>query len=77
MIAIMILILKIMLLIAALLLVLSILLQHRGSSLGGAFGADSHIFRSRRGAEKILYWLTIGFSILFLGITLIIAIVNK
>lgn len=50
----------------SILLALVILLQHRGSSLGGAFGADSHIFRSRRGAEKFLYWLTIILAVLFL-----------
>jgi protein translocase SecG subunit len=53
--------------ILAILLVASVLLQQRGSSLGGAFGGDnfSSAFHKRRGAELFLFKFTIGISILF------------
>lgn len=53
----------------AALLVASILLQQRGSSLGGAFGGDnfSAAFHKRRGAELFLFQATIALGILFVG----------
>ncbi len=49
------------------LLVTSILLQQRGSSLGGAFGGDnfSSAFHQRRGAELFLFKFSTGAAILF------------
>ena len=49
------------------LLVASILLQQRGSSLGGAFGGDnfSAAFHTRRGLEKTLFQASIVLGILF------------
>lgn len=49
------------------LLVTAVLLQARGSSVGGAFGGDSTggTFYTRRGAELILFRLSIVLSILF------------
>lgn len=51
----------------SILLVAAILLQQRGSSLGGAFGGDnfSSAFHKRRGAELFLFQFSIGASILF------------
>jgi len=53
--------------ILSILLVTVILLQARGSSLGGAFGGDnfSSAFSKRRGAEQFLFQLSIGLAILF------------
>lgn len=53
--------------ILSVLLVAGILLQQRGSSLGGAFGGDnfSSAFHKRRGAELFLFHFTIGISVLF------------
>jgi protein translocase SecG subunit len=50
----------------ALLLTVAILLQKTGSSLGGAFGADnfSSGFHTRRGAEKVLFQITIVLAVL-------------
>ena len=56
----------------AILLMIAILLQHRGTSLGGAFGGEGAVYRSRRGAEKFLFYLTIIVALLFV----ILAIVN-
>jgi len=58
--------------VVAVLLVLAVLLQHRGTSLGGAFGGAGTVYRSRRGAEKILFYLTIILAVLFV----IMAIIN-
>lgn len=51
----------------ALLLVAGILLQQRGSSLGGAFGGDnfSSGFHKRRGGELFLFRATILLAVLF------------
>ncbi len=51
----------------AILLTASILLQQRGSSLGGAFGGDnfSSAFHKRRGAELFLFKFSIGTAVLF------------
>ena len=53
--------------ILSILLVAAILLQQRGSSLGGAFGGDnfSSAFHKRRGAELFLFQFSIGVAILF------------
>ena len=49
------------------LLIAAILLQQRGSSLGGAFGGDnfSSAFHKRRGAELFLFRATIVLGTLF------------
>ncbi len=49
------------------LLVAAILMQQRGSTLGGAFGGDnfSAAFHKRRGAELFLFQATIVLGILF------------
>ena len=53
--------------ILSILLVAAILLQQRGSSLGGAFGGDnfSATFHKRRGGELFLFRLTIVVALLF------------
>lgn len=56
----------------AVLLIASILLQHRGTGLGGAFGGEGNVYRSRRGAEKFLFYATIILGIVFV----IMALVN-
>ena len=52
-------------LIVAIALTFSILLQSRGSGLGGTFGGDSAVYRSRRGIERRLWQFTIVLLILF------------
>lgn len=54
--------------ILAVLLTVSILLQHRGTSLGGAFGGEGNVYRSRRGAEKFLFSATIVLAVLFVSL---------
>ncbi len=52
----------------SILLIASILLQQRGSNLGGAFGGDnfSAAFHKRRGAELFLFRGTIVLAVLFI-----------
>jgi preprotein translocase subunit SecG len=52
-------------LIVSVALIFSILLQSRGSGLGGTFGGDSTVYRSRRGIERRLWQFTIVLLILF------------
>jgi len=47
------------------LLIISILLQQRGTGLGGAFGGESNVYRSKRGVEKFLFYFTICIAVLF------------
>lgn len=48
-------------------LIALILIQQKGAGLGAAFGGDSgSVYRTKRGAEKTIFRLTIIFSILFL-----------
>ncbi|USN87779.1 MAG: preprotein translocase subunit SecG [Candidatus Nomurabacteria bacterium] len=53
--------------ILSILLIAGILLQQRGSSLGGAFGGDnfSASFHKRRGAELFLFQFSVGVAVLF------------
>jgi preprotein translocase subunit SecG len=43
-----------------------ILFQVRGGGLGGIFGQQSTVYRTRRGVEKILFRMTIVFLVVFL-----------
>ncbi|MEK7631172.1 MAG: preprotein translocase subunit SecG [Patescibacteria group bacterium] len=54
----------------SILIVALVLLQQRGSSLGGSFGGDSATYNSRRGAEKWLFRATILLGALFIVSTL-------
>lgn len=54
----------IVMIILSLLLSGSILLQERGSGLGMAFGGDSNVFRTKRGLEKGLFYVTIALAVL-------------
>lgn len=54
----------------ALLLSLCILVQHRVSGLSATFGGSGAIVVQRRGAEKVIYKITIWLSVLFFGLTI-------
>jgi protein translocase SecG subunit len=55
------------------LLIAAVLLQQRGSSLGGAFGGDnfSSTFHKRRGSELFLFRATAVIAVLFVLSTLV------
>jgi len=53
--------------ITSILLISVILLQNQGSGLGTAFGGDSGFYRTKRGAERVLFITTIVFGALFVA----------
>ena len=52
--------------ILGILLILVIIIQQKGAGLGSAFGADLGFYRTKRGAEKILFYATIVLSAAFI-----------
>lgn len=52
-------------------LILVIVIQQKGSGLGTAFGGDFSFYRSKRGAEKLLFYLTIILSSAFILLALL------
>jgi preprotein translocase subunit SecG len=62
-------ILLVLLIIIAALLVVLILLQVRGSGVGSIFGGTGEVYRTRRGAEKLLHYATISLAFLFSAIS--------
>ncbi len=49
--------------ILGILLILVIIIQQKGSGLGTSFGGDMSFYRTKRGAEKLLFYVTIGLSL--------------
>jgi preprotein translocase subunit SecG len=70
--------LRIVQIILSITVVIFILLQARGAGLGSAFGGSSagSVFKTRRGVERLIFNLTVGFVILFALISLISALVR-
>ncbi len=56
----------------AVLLMGSILLQQRGTTLGGAFGGETSVYHSLRGVERTLFFATIIFGVLFAAVALLL-----
>lgn len=55
----------------AAILVAAILLQNKGTGLGGVFGGgEGNVYRTKRGAEKVLFIGTIVTAIIFFGAAL-------
>ncbi|MFO0862392.1 MAG: preprotein translocase subunit SecG [Candidatus Saccharibacteria bacterium] len=48
--------------ITSVLMIIVILLQNQGSGLGTAFGGESGFYRTKRGAERMLFYLTIALA---------------
>jgi preprotein translocase subunit SecG len=70
--------LDIALIITSIGLVGSVILQSKGAGLGGLTGADTGgIFTARRGIERVLFWVTIGLSILFFLLNIATVIVKS
>lgn len=68
-------ILNVSLIIISIALTISVLLQQQGSGLGSMFGSSGgESYRSKRGAEKIFYNMTIILIVLFVVNGLAIAI---
>ena len=52
-------------------LILAVLLQVKGGGLGGIFGQADSVFRTKRGAEKTLFQLTIALMVLFIIVSIL------
>ncbi len=59
--------LNIAIVVSAVALITFVLLQQKGGGLGSAFGGDSGAYRTKRGAEKLVFYGTIIFAIIFFG----------
>jgi protein translocase SecG subunit len=62
--------------VSAILMVLSILIQTRGQSLGASFGGDSNFYRSKRGAEAVVFNATIVLGVVFV-LSVLLSIMSK
>ncbi|HEY5600595.1 MAG TPA: preprotein translocase subunit SecG [Patescibacteria group bacterium] len=70
-------ILQIIQIIIAISLIVVILLQAKGVGLGATFGGEGSFYRSRRGVEKLLLYLTIAFSTLFAAVSIIGVVISS
>lgn len=57
--------------ILGILLIFVIIIQQKGSGLGSSFGGDMSFYRTRRGAEKFLFYGTIGIALAFILFSLV------
>jgi protein translocase SecG subunit len=62
--------------ISAILMILAVLIQSRGQSLGASFGGDSNFYRSKRGAEAVVFNATIVLAVIFV-LSVILSIMSK
>jgi preprotein translocase subunit SecG len=69
--------LQIVQIIVSICLIVAVLLQVKGQGLGGIFGgSDAGIYKTRRGAERTLFNLTIVLVAVFFVIALVSVIVQ-
>jgi len=61
---------KIAQIVVAVLMMLSILLQNRGTGLGGVFGGSGGVYLTKRGLEKKLFIATIVLAVIFIALSL-------
>ncbi len=64
-------VLSILQILSSLALIVVVLLQAQGTGLGGLFGGGGEGYRSKRGVEKMLFYLTIILSVAFLGLSVL------
>jgi protein translocase SecG subunit len=55
----------------ALALITIILLQAKGTGLGSTFGGQSQMYHSKRGAEKVIFTLTIILTVIFIILSIL------
>lgn len=63
-------VLPIVQIVLAVIVIILILLQGKGSGLSGVFGGEGNVYRTKRGAERIIFIATIITSVLFFVIAL-------
>jgi preprotein translocase subunit SecG len=52
---------------SAILLTVTILMQSKGAGLGSVFGGEGNVYRTKRGAERVLFITTIILGVIFAG----------
>jgi protein translocase SecG subunit len=57
-------ILSIVQIIISIVLITAVLLQQKGAGLSGVFGGDGNVYRTKRGFEKVLIYVTVIFAAL-------------
>ncbi|MEI6741633.1 MAG: preprotein translocase subunit SecG [bacterium] len=55
------------LIVISVLITISVLMQNQGSGLGTAFGGETNFYRTKRGAEKFLFYGTIVLGVSFVA----------
>ncbi|MSR89593.1 preprotein translocase subunit SecG [Patescibacteria group bacterium] len=67
--------LQVALIVISVLITVSVLMQNQGSGLGTAFGGETNFYRTKRGAEKFMFYGTIalgvGFVVCIVGLLII------
>lgn len=57
--------------VVAIAVVITILLQNRGEGLGSFFGGGGEVFRTRRGLENMLFYISIGLAVILVVLSII------
>lgn len=69
---------NISMIIISIVLIISILLQSKGVGLGGLAGGDTGgVYTQRRGIEKVMFYITISLSVVFIILALLSVILTK
>jgi protein translocase SecG subunit len=58
-------------------LIILIAMQNRSSGLSTVFGGSGGIVQTRRGVEKWLFFTTIAFIVLFVGLSIATVLISK
>ena len=59
--------------VVAIVMIIVLTLQVHGGGLGGIFGQPDSVYRTRRGTEKTLFQFTIGLTVLFILVCILVA----
>lgn len=58
-------------------LITLVLLQGKGGGLGGIFGGDNSVYKTRRGVEQLLHQVTIVLSGVFFLVAFLLIVVGS
>ncbi len=62
--------------ISAILIIVTVLLQSQGTNLGTTFGGEGSSYRSKRGAEKLIFNTTIVMAVMF-TLSVVLSLLSK
>src|SRR4029077_2370551 len=63
--------------VVSVLLIGLILVQGKGTGLSGVFGGEGNVFRTKRGAERVIFIIIIVMVALFFGVSLLNVYANR